>query len=545
MPATPSFARLEAAYLAARDARDRLDVALASGEPSDASDPSADERAAAATADALRAAMAGLTAGDEAALEGGDRRALAAIRRGVETVLGDEPGLPLTPAMTRADCDDGAAWATAIEAGGTLLRRRLEGCYATVAGALRTGADTLTRPRILARLATEAEPGARRRLFLALEPLWRVVDGDGDRTSPYRALLRESASRWAGGRSPIAANAAALGVTAADIEAWASDTLGAWRMAVVDPARARGEPETEPWDWWWRAGEADRTLRGALPLDRLFAINREAHLALGADLDALGIRLDTAPRPGRPPVPVAFTTFGARPRRRPDGSWSPGRPTVLATYVDGGLGELTELVHETGHAIHIAAIRTRPAFADWPDSDALTEALAELVSLDVAEPAWQRRWLPGAPPVPEGVSLRCRYADVALDAAWALLEIRLHADPDRRPNEAWTEITSGYLGIAPHPEWSWWAMRGQLVQEPGYMANYAIGAVLAADLRQAIRAARGNRSGADPGWYAWVTERIYRFGLERSAGEVLRDVLGRAPAADALLREIGRAGAVA
>jgi hypothetical protein len=275
----------------------------------------------------------------------------------------------------------------------------------------------------------------------------------------------------------------------------------------------------------------------------VLGLNRAVYGSLGADLDALRVHLDITPRPARPPVAVAFTTFGARPHRRPDGAWDPGRPTVLASYTGGGLGELTELVHETGHAIHIAAIRTRPAFADWPDSDALTEALAELVSLDTAEPAWLRRWLPEAPELPESVALRCRYADVALDAAWALLEIRLHADPERRPNDAWTEITSRYLGIVPHPEWSWWAMRGQLVQEPGYMANYAIGAVLAADLRAAIRAERGDWTEGDPGWYGWVSDRIYRFGLERSAGEVVRDVLGRAPTADALLREIGRAGA--
>jgi hypothetical protein len=140
---------------------------------------------------------------------------------------------------------------------------------------------------------------------------------------------------------------------------------------------------------------------------------------------------------------VAFTTFGGRPTLGRDGTWSPGEPTVLASYVDGGLGELTELVHETGHAIHIAAVRTRPAYADWPDSDALTEALAELVSLDLAEPAFARRRLPDAPAIPEAVSLRCRYADVVMDAAWALLEIRLHAAPDRRPNEVWTEITEG------------------------------------------------------------------------------------------------------
>jgi len=117
----------------------------------------------------------------------------------------------------------------------------------------------------------------------------------------------------------------------------------------------------------------------------------------------------------------------------------------------------------------------------------------------------------------------------------------MHADPQLRPNDVWTELTSRYLGIAPHPEWSWWAMRGQLVQEPGYMVNYAIGPILAADLRAAIRAACGDWVAGDPGWYPWVSERIYRFGLERPSGQVLRGVLGRAPAPDALLAELGRA----
>ena len=214
---------------------------------------------------------------------------------------------------------------------------------------------------------------------------------------------------------------------------------------------------------------------------------------------------------------------------------------MLEAIGDGGFLDLSELLHETGHAIHIAAIRTRPAFADWPDSDGLTEALAELVAYDAADPAWQRRWLPGRPEVPEAASIRAWYASVVLDAAWALFEVRMLTDPSRRPNEVWTEITSTWLGIAPHPEWSWWAMRGQLVQEAGYMGNYAVGAVVATALRAAIRRARGDWLAGDPGWYAWVTDAIYRFGLERSARDVVTEVLGGPPTADALVAEISRA----
>ncbi len=546
-PVTPPapLAALEAAYRAARDARDRLDVARACGDPPDTR---ALEAEAASTEAVLRSELARVPP-DDPALSPEDRRARDAIGVGMERAFADDAGLPVAPAIDRATCDDPAAWAMAIERGGDELHRRLDGCYGALADDLPFDGASLTRPRILGRLATEPSATTRRRLFLALEPLWRVVDGDAGERSPYRALLAPSADLWRRGGSPIAANAVALGVTVDDIEAWVLATLEAWRDAVARPsardgeaAAAEGTPPIEPWDWWWLAGAADRAMGDALPLDRVFAVNREVYAALGADLDALAVRLDTTPRPGRPAIPVAFTTFGGRPHLRPDGSWSPGAPTVLASYVDGGLGELTELVHETGHAIHIAGLRTRPAFADWPASDALTEALAELVALDVAEPAWQARWLPGAPAVPVAESLRCRYAGVVLDAAWALFEIRLHADPAQRPNDVWTEITSTYLDIAPHPEWSWWAIRGQLVQEPGYMANYAIGAVLVADLRAAIRAVRGDWIDGDPGWYGWVRDHVYRFGLGRAPAEVLRDVLGRPPAVDALRAEIARAG---
>jgi Zn-dependent M32 family carboxypeptidase len=88
-------------------------------------------------------------------------------------------------------------------------------------------------------------------------------------------------------------------------------------------------------------------------------------------------------------------------------------------------------------------------------------------------------------------------------------------------------------------------MRGQLVQEPGYMVNYAIGAILAADLRATIRAERGDWVRGEPGWYEWVSERIYRWGLERSSGDILRGVLGRPPDHHALLAELARIGSAA
>ena len=165
-------------------------------------------------------------------------------------------------------------------------------------------------------------------------------------------------------------------------------------------------------------------------------------------------------------------------------------PWVFATYRTGGLDNLNELLHETGHAVHLAAIRTRPAFSDWPDSDPFTEAVADFVALDVYEPAWQQRWLGDSVPLADG--LRGRYGGIVLDVAWALFELRMLRDPSSDPNQVWAGLTQDYLHIRPHPELSWWAMRGQLVDAPGYMMNYAAGAILIAAIRARTRARHGD-----------------------------------------------------
>jgi oligoendopeptidase F len=257
----------------------------------------------------------------------------------------------------------------------------------------------------------------------------------------------------------------------------------------------------------------------------------------GADPSGLGIRYDLDARPGK--YPVAFTDFGSRPRWT-GGRLVPGEPWAFAGYLHGGLDNLAELLHETGHAIHIAAIRTRPAYVDWPDNDTFTEALADLPAMEVYEPAWQLRFLGDSAPLTS--SLRARYAGIVFDMAWALFELRTHRAPGADPNSIWTDITRDYLGVRPHPEWSWWAMRGQLVDGPGYLINYALGAYVVADMRAAIRAARGTSVWSAPGMYDWLTQRLYRFGLERPSRQVLEDLLGRPLRPEALLADLDRLG---
>jgi hypothetical protein len=287
----------------------------------------------------------------------------------------------------------------------------------------------------------------------------------------------------------------------------------------------------EPWDLYYEMGNAGRRLNARVPQDSLLTINHRYYHDLGADPESLGVHFDILPRPGK--GPVAFTTIG---RRAGEGvaaeSW------VFATYPVGSFDNLAELVHETGHGIHLGGLQTRPAFADWPDSDTFTEAIADLAGLEIYEPAWQLRYIGDSTDL--ATSLRAKYFSVVMDMAWALFEIRLEQNPTADPNQIWAELTSRYLHAVPHPELSWWALRGQLIEETGYMLNYALGAIMVADLRAAVRRAHGPISSGDPAWYPFVRERIFRFGQERASRQVVADVLGRAPRPEALLADLAR-----
>ena len=400
------------------------------------------------------------------------------------------------------------------------LTRRTFACYGAAARRIVVDGDTLDRLSILGLLGRTEDPDQRRRLFLALEPVWRSVNGDDGENSPYRAMIPLRNAAWAG-VAPAAARARALGISPDSLEGWLVAVLEAWRSIGPDSL-------IEPWDFYYLNGAASRTLSPRIPLDSLRPLTSRYYRALGADPDSLRVHYDLTPRPGK--YPVSFTDFGAR---------DPVEPWIFTSYRIGGLDNLAELLHEVGHAVHIAGIRTRGAYTDWPDSDTFTEAIADLAALEVYEPAWQRRFLRTA--VSAESSLRAKYSGIVLDVAWALFEIRIHRAREQSPNALWTSLTRDYLHIRPHPEWSWWAMRGQLVNHPGYMLNYAFGAVLIADVRSRVKTLRGAFGEGDPGWYAWIAPRLYRFGRARPARQVVEQLLGRPISIQAILADLTRA----
>jgi hypothetical protein len=525
-PAGTSLTAAESLYADLRELRDRIDIGT---ELPPGDDPALSSAALIPEYNTLRNRVASsLAAVDSSRLGRNDARALGLMRRTLSRELGPvvQPAAAPPASAAAPDCDYNAS---AIAAKGLdSLRSRLYACYGWAQSHVSVQGETLDRLSVLGALGRSESPTTRRTLFLSLEPVWRSINRDNGPESPYRRLIAGEVKLSGHGTGPAAEQARASGVPPDSLEPWLLRVLQTWRQVTPDSL-------IEPWDWFYHAGLTSRRLSPRISPERLTELNREVYHSLGADVGSLGVRYDLEPREGK--TPVAYSTFGRRPRFL-NGRWRAGEPWVFATYRTGGLDNLNELLHETGHAVHIAAIRTRPAFSDWPDSDPFTEAVADFVALDVYEPAWQQRWLGDSVPLADG--LRSRYGGIVLDVAWALFEVRMLREPGADPNQVWTALTRDYLRIRPHPELSWWAMRGQLVDAPGYMMNYAAGSILIAAIRERTRRVHGAFVTGDSTWYAWVAPRLYRFGLERPTREVIEDFLGGPVSPAALLADMRR-----
>jgi hypothetical protein len=474
----------------------------------------------------LDAALSTLAAPGAPPLTPEDARVIAAIRKGI---VDNAPDVPVVDAEHPArHCSDTAQHTSDA----TLLQVALYECFEEIGNRIDFEGRRIGRTTALAELQQLMETAQRKRLFLALSPLWIAVNGADTPDSPYRRMMalngveiRKNAS------SPISNAAATLGVTAQQVEQWLVQILEAWR------ARSPGAA-LEPWDYWYASASASRELAAAIPRESLLGIAKHFYRDLGADLDGLGVQHDLDIRPGK--APLAYTEQ-TQIGRRIGNRWRPTLARVSANYEQGGLFVLNELIHEDGHAVHYAALRTRPAYFSLGD-DLFFEAFADVPAWSSSEPQWQQKFLGSR--AAEESSMRELFSNVMLDVAWGLFELRMLADPSRDPNLVWTDITSRYLNIAAHPEFSWWALRVQLVRWPGYMINYGLGAVLTADIRQHTRETIGRFDSGNPRWYPWTSEHLLQFGSSVDTAQLLRNFLGRPVSPDAILKQLQRVGSV-
>lgn len=458
-----------------------------------------------------------------------DKRAVKLMRAGVES-LSETPD-SLAPVGRCADAQNGGGNSSGNNRRGDLqyasLREALYACFTELANNLEFEGGKVNRVSAFDLLTRMNEAERRKTLFHAFVPLWQAINGESEPQSPYRRMIAMAAADAKKNGSPIDAAARTVGVSTADIEAWLEQVLDTWRQVSSDTP-------IEPWDYRYVGGAAERELGESIAQAAMQPLNERYYLELGADLKSWGVLYDLEPRSGK--APLAYTSYVRRGRMM-NGAWQPTIARVSGSYARGGLGLLNELVHENGHAVHMMALRTRPAFMDLGDA-VFFEAFADVPSWSVYEPAWQQKYLGKS--ASQSSSLRSLYSTVMLDVAWALFDLRMLRDPVRDPNVVWTEITNRYLHIVAHPELSWWAVRVQLVDSPGYMVNYGLGSVITADIRQRINEQLGPFATSDTPWNGWISERLLKSGQEQETAVLLRGFLGRPVSPLALLTELRR-----
>ena len=519
-PATPDLAALESTYADFNDAAGA--VGLIDSDPARYSAEGYGGRNRDGWAQLYRTTRAqlltGLARGQGSALSAADRRALTLMREAVR----DSSATPesLAPA---GHCADAARRDLPLRS----HQHALYACFAELGNQLRFENATLSRVDALGLLASIPEAERRKTLFLTFEPLWHALNGNDEPDSPYRRMIRRAAAQFRHRPSPVGIAARTIGVPSGDLEGWLERVLDTWRQVS-------GDSDMEPWDYRFRVDAGVRTLNKLITVARMRELNQRFYLDLGADLDALHVIYDLEPRAGK--APLAYTDFVVRGREHM-GVWQPTIVRVSASYTHAGLGELNELVHENGHAVHMLALRTRPAFMDLGDP-LFYEAFADVPSWSVYEPAWQQKYLGRS--ADERGSLRALYGGVMLDVAWALFDVRMLRDPSTDPNRLWSDITQHYLHIRPHPQYSWWAVRVQLVDVPGYMVNYGLGSLITADLRQRIAQELGPFETGDPRWFRWLGERLLACGEEHPTPQLLQAFLGRPVSPAALLGQLRR-----
>ena len=453
-----------------------------------------------------------------AGLSAGDTRAVAAMRKQMKAFTGG--GALFSPA---AKCQDASRKDVAY----AQLKAALVSCFVEIGNSLSFEGGKINRVSALDLLHETADAERRKAVFLAFVPLWQAVNGNNEPDSPYRRMIAAAAAEAGKNGSEIDNAARDVGIDPTEVERWLVQMLDAWR-------ESSGNVMVEPWDFRFQAGEADRLLATYIPRESLQPLNHRYYRDLGADLEQMGTLYDLGPRPDK--AALAYTEFVTH-GRMVNGAWRSTVARVSAPYERGGLFVLNELVHENGHVVNITAIRNRPAFVDWP-SDLFAEAFADVPAWSTYEPVWQRHYL--GHEAPEQLSLRALYSVVMLDVAWSVFELRMFRTPTTDPNALWTEITSHYLHIVPHPELSWWAVRVQLADLPGYMVNYGLGAILTAEMRQHISTALGAFDTGDPRWYGWLSQHLLRYGSERDTRALMQDFLGHPVSPAAFLAQIRR-----
>src|SRR5215469_12221927 len=196
-----------------------------------------------------------------------DTRAIAAMRKQMKAFTGG--GALFSPA---AKCQDAVRKDLAY----LDLKSALVACFVEVGNNLSFEGGKINRVSALDLVQETSDPARRKAVFFAFVPLWQAINGNNEPDSAYRRMIAGAAAEAAKNGSEIDNAARDVGIDPAEVERWLVQILNAWR-------ESSGDAMTEPWDFRFQAGEADRLLGTYIPRESLQPIHQRYYRDLGAD----------------------------------------------------------------------------------------------------------------------------------------------------------------------------------------------------------------------------------------------------------------------
>ena len=333
------------------------------------------------------------------------------------------------------------------------------------------------------------------------------------------------------------------------------ETLAAADRATAEPfARWKGSLDTRlaerfrchvselrPWhyaDPFFQEPPAE----GAVDLDPLFrgkdivGLARRTFEGIGFAVDAILERSDLFPRPGKNQHAFCIDVDRG------------GDVRVLANVIDNH-GWTDTMLHELGHGVYDLGFDDELPWVLRDTHLVTTEASALLFGALAGDREWLERVLGMDEREADelGGRLRsARAAELLVFTRWVLVvnafERALYADPESDLDTLWWQLVARYQLLTPPdgrnaPDW---AAKIHVAVAPVYYHTYLYGAIVASQLKDALRSAAGGLV-ERPEAGALLQQRLFAPGASIRWDRLVEQASGRSLSVDSLAREVAAA----
>ncbi|MGE5561157.1 MAG: hypothetical protein ACM3XN_08970 [Chloroflexota bacterium] len=307
------------------------------------------------------------------------------------------------------------------------------------------------------------------------------------------------------------------------------DSLQTFKAASLAPATVAADAMAaflevdplEPWDVPFAKQVLMNDLDEYFPADNAVPSLRRTLAAIGIDIDALPVTVDTEPQDSKT---YAAFCFAINP---------PADVRVTANPLPG-IGFYMRLYHEFGHALHAVCNRqNRWIFLREPAC--FSEGMANILSALIREPEWLSRNTNLKPHQLQRLDLL--HGILAFDRRDSLarvaFELSAYHDPDRDLDAIHHERVCEY-SLTPNPAGlSIWAASPLYASHPAYLHNYFLGAMIAAQTIAHLK--RSGRELFTPATGQFLIESYYAPGRSIPWTEKVRRATGESLSASHLL----------